>query len=50
MVSFNFRLAQSHKVQKNFQLLVITHDEDFIERMTQAQLIDSFYRVSRDEL
>jgi DNA repair exonuclease SbcCD ATPase subunit len=36
-------------MQSNFQLLIITHDEDFIERMTQVQLIDAFYRVSRDE-
>ncbi|CAB3360173.1 Hypothetical predicted protein [Cloeon dipterum] len=41
-------LAQSHRMQKNFQLLVITHDEEFIEKLTQAQLIDGFYRISRD--
>jgi hypothetical protein len=29
-------------MQSNFRLLIITHDEDFIERMTQVQLIDSF--------
>ncbi|XP_059483386.1 DNA repair protein RAD50 [Neocloeon triangulifer] len=41
-------LTQSHRMQKNFQLLIITHDEDFIEKLTQAQLIESFYRVTRD--
>ncbi|KAF4529488.1 hypothetical protein B566_EDAN018508 [Ephemera danica] len=42
-------LAQNHRFQNNFQLIVITHDENFINQLTQAGLVNYFYRVSRNE-
>lgn len=35
--------------QKNFQLIVITHDEKFLNHMDAAQFTDHFFRVKRDD-
>lgn len=37
------------KNQKNFQLIVITHDEKFLSHINGDSYIDNFYRISRDE-
>lgn len=34
--------------QKNFQLIVITHDEHFLSHMNAAQITDHYFRVSRN--
>ncbi|KAG7166953.1 DNA repair protein RAD50-like 1 [Homarus americanus] len=34
---------------RNFQLIIITHDTDFLERMTHNQYLDNYYLVSRNE-
>ena len=33
--------------QRNFQLVVITHDEDFIEQLSRCDAVQHFHRVSR---
>ena len=45
------QIIQHRRRQRNFQLIVITHDEEFGQLLTQAQLGDrmSYYRVSREE-
>ena len=35
--------------QSNFQLIVITHDEDFLKAMKCADFCDYYYRVSRND-
>lgn len=35
--------------QTNFQLIVITHDEEFLKHMKSGEFCDFYYRVSRDE-
>ncbi|KAI9769867.1 MAG: DNA repair protein rad50 [Candelina submexicana] len=35
--------------QSNFQLIVITHDEEFLRYMKCADFCDNYYRVSRNE-
>lgn len=35
--------------QKNFQLIVITHDEKFLNYMDASQFTDHFFRVKRDD-
>ncbi|AGO10874.1 AaceriAFR637Wp [[Ashbya] aceris (nom. inval.)] len=35
--------------QKNFQLIVITHDEKFLEHMNAVDFTDHFWKVKRDE-
>jgi DNA repair protein RAD50 len=34
--------------QANFQLLLITHDEEFVRLMARAGIVDKFYRVRKD--
>ena len=33
----------------NFQLIVITHDEDFLTQLTRADQVHHFFRVSRND-
>jgi DNA repair protein RAD50 len=35
--------------QKNFQLIVITHDEDFLRAMQCGDYADQYWRVSRND-
>lgn len=37
------------KTQKNFQLIVITHDEQFLSHINGDRYTDNFYRIERDE-
>ncbi|OWB53264.1 hypothetical protein B5S27_g4857 [[Candida] boidinii] len=37
------------KFQRNFQLIVITHDEKFLRYMNAIQFTDHYYRIKRDE-
>lgn len=37
------------KNQKNFQLIVITHDERFLSHINGDRYTDNFYRIERDE-
>ncbi|EFA05681.1 rad50 [Tribolium castaneum] len=43
------RIVESRQKEKNFQLVVITHDEEFINALTRAQGVPFFYRVSRNQ-
>lgn len=43
------RLIDMRRHQKNFQLIVITHDEKFLRHMDASKYTDHFYRVSRNE-
>ena len=45
------QIVSHRKKQQNFQLVVITHDEEFGQLLTQAELGDrmSYYRISRQE-
>ncbi|KAI0506904.1 AAA domain-containing protein [Xylaria bambusicola] len=42
-------IIKARRVQRNFQLIVITHDEDFLRHMRCSEFCDDFWRVSRDE-
>jgi DNA repair protein RAD50 len=42
-------IIKVRRAQKNFQLIVITHDEEFLKEMGCADYADSYFRVSRDE-
>ncbi|ELU13641.1 hypothetical protein CAPTEDRAFT_176770 [Capitella teleta] len=44
------RIIENRREQSNFQLLIITHDEEFVELFGRANLIDDFYRVSKDHM
>ncbi|KAI0881202.1 uncharacterized protein GGS22DRAFT_196992 [Annulohypoxylon maeteangense] len=42
-------IIQNRKAQANFQLIVITHDEEFLRHMRCSDFCDYFYRVKRDD-
>ena len=42
-------IIKTRQAQSNFQLIVITHDEDFLRHMRCSDFCDSFFRVKRDE-
>ncbi|CAM9450986.1 DNA repair protein RAD50 [Lampetra fluviatilis] len=41
-------IIKSRSRQRNFQLLVITHDEDFVELLGRSEYVDHFYRVRKN--
>ena len=42
-------IIKQRQAQSNFQLIVITHDEEFLKHMQCSEFCDTFYRVRRDE-
>ncbi|KAJ5183549.1 Recombination/repair protein Rad50 [Penicillium capsulatum] len=42
-------IIQARQQQSNFQLIVITHDEEFLRYMQCGDFSDYYYRVSRNE-
>lgn len=41
-------IIRDRSAQSNFQLLVITHDEEFLREMNCGEFTDNYYRISRD--
>ncbi|KAJ8028558.1 DNA repair protein RAD50 [Holothuria leucospilota] len=41
-------IIKSRESQRNFQLIVITHDEDFVELLGRSDYADYFYRVTKN--
>lgn len=42
-------IIKARKGQNNLQLVVITHDEEFLKQMQCSDFCDDFFRVKRDE-
>lgn len=42
-------IIQERRTQKNFQLIIITHDEKFLRCMNAVDFADHYYKVIRDE-
>ncbi len=42
------RIIKSRSKQKNFQLVVITHDEDFIDLLGRAGFVDDFFKIKKN--
>jgi len=42
-------IIKARQSQNNLQLIVITHDEEFLKHMQCSEFCDDFYRVRRDE-
>ncbi|ETE58180.1 hypothetical protein L345_16099, partial [Ophiophagus hannah] len=42
------RIIKSRSQQRNFQLLVITHDEDFVELLSRSGYVEKFYRIKKN--
>lgn len=43
------RIIDMRRNQRNFQIIVITHDEKFLSHMNAGKYTDHFYRVSRND-
>jgi DNA repair protein RAD50 len=41
-------IIRERRRQANFQLIVITHDEGFLQRLAAQDVLDHYWRVSRD--
>ncbi|KAI9730367.1 MAG: DNA repair protein rad50 [Cirrosporium novae-zelandiae] len=42
-------IIHERQQQSNFQLIVITHDEEFLKEMQCADFCDTYYRISRSD-
>ncbi|KAL2063729.1 hypothetical protein VTL71DRAFT_5534 [Oculimacula yallundae] len=42
------KIIESRRGQPNFQLIIITHDEEFLKEMKCSDFTESYYRVSRN--
>lgn len=42
------RIIESRRFQQNFQLVIITHDENFLKYMNAQDFTDGFWKVSKD--
>uniref|UniRef100_A0A8C5HJ58 Zinc-hook domain-containing protein n=1 Tax=Gouania willdenowi TaxID=441366 RepID=A0A8C5HJ58_GOUWI len=42
-------IIKSRTRQRNFQLLIITHDEDFVELLGRSSYIEHFYRIRKNQ-
>ncbi|XP_042637305.1 DNA repair protein RAD50 [Orycteropus afer afer] len=41
-------IIKSRSQQRNFQLLIITHDEDFVELLGRSEYVEKFYRIKKN--
>ena len=44
-----YSIIESRSRQRNFQLVIITHDEDFVDLLGRSKYVDHFFRVIKDE-
>jgi DNA repair protein RAD50 len=42
-------IVNTRLTQKNYQLVIITHDEEFLDRLSKVEKLEVYYRVSRNE-
>jgi hypothetical protein len=43
------RIVTARKRQRNFQLIVITHDEEFLDKLHRTCGVANYYRVAKDQ-
>ncbi|CAH3151310.1 unnamed protein product [Porites evermanni] len=42
-------VIRTRQLQRNFQLVIITHDEEFVENLGRADFVDYYFRIYKDE-
>jgi DNA repair protein RAD50 len=47
--SQNDRIVETRRRQHNFQLVIITHDEEFLDKLHHKCGVPNYYRISKDE-
>ena len=52
MTAYHFNhaalIVKDRRVQKNFQLIVITHESEFVDMLGRSQFVDDFYEVTKN--
>ncbi|KAJ7370902.1 DNA repair protein RAD50 [Desmophyllum pertusum] len=48
-ILFELRVIRTRQLQRNFQLVVITHDEEFVENLGRSDFVDYYFRIYKDE-
>lgn len=41
-------IIKSRRTQRNFQLIIITHDEEFVEMLGRAECVDWYWRIRKN--
>ncbi|KAJ1916464.1 DNA repair protein rad50 [Mycoemilia scoparia] len=44
------KIIEARRKQSNFQLIVITHDEDFLQLIGRSEFADYYWRVSKNDM
>ena len=44
-----FSIIETRRRQSNFQLIIITHDEEFVQLIGRSEHADYYWRVSKDQ-
>lgn len=42
------RLIEHRSKQANFQLIIITHDEDFVQKLGRSGVADEYYKIAKE--
>jgi hypothetical protein len=42
-------IIKTRRQQRNFQLIIITHDEDFVQLLGRSEYADFYWRIGKDE-
>ncbi|XP_065178935.1 DNA repair protein RAD50-like [Sycon ciliatum] len=42
-------IIKDRQRQKNFQLVIITHDEEFVDMLGRSEYVDYYYKVQKDD-
>lgn len=42
-------IIRTRQQQRNFQLVVITHDEEFVQNLGRADFVDYYFRIYKDD-
>lgn len=45
---YYFRIVRTQSARKNFQLIVITHDQEFLNILSRVSTIDVYYKLERN--
>ena len=49
MLILLIRIIKIRRQQSNFQLIVITHDEEFMQALGRNEFCDHYWRMRKDE-
>ena len=41
-------IIKSRRVQRNFQLVIITHDEEFVDLLGRSEYVDYYWKIRKD--